>query len=65
MIKQVHFRKNNVWGSLIQEESLTAELGGVGVGRTLKDLNSDRGAETYDFTIRQEERKKEREEEER
>jgi len=58
-------RKNNVWGSLIQEESLTAELGGVGVGRTLKDLNSDRGAETYDFTIRQEERKKEREEEER
>ena len=44
-------KRNNIWGSFIQEESLNAEISkGLGVGQTLKDLNSDRGAETYDFT---------------
>lgn len=54
-------RKNNIWGSIIQEQSLSATLSGVGVNKSLKDLNSDRGAETYDFTILQEEKAKERE----
>jgi len=54
-------KKNNVWGSLIQEESLTEELGGVGVGKSLKDLHSDRGAETYDYTLHQADKKAERE----
>jgi len=35
----------------------------VGVGRTLKDLNSDRGAETYDFTLHQADKKAQREKE--
>ena len=44
-------KRNNVWGNFIQEESLTAEISGsLGVGRSLKDLNSDRGAEAYDYT---------------
>ena len=58
-------KKNNVWGSFIQEESLNTEMSGaLGVGRSLRDLDSDRGAETYDYTLiakeREEERKKER-----
>ena len=61
-------KRNNVWGSFIQEESLNAEItDSLGVGRSLKDLGSDRGAETYDFTLiakerREEERKKKLEE---
>merc|ERR1712029_578411 len=44
-------RRNNVWGSFIQEETLNTEMtGSLGVGVNLKDLNSDRGAETYDYT---------------
>jgi len=44
-------RRNNIWGSFIQEETLNAEMtGSLGVGVNLKDLNSDRGAETYDYT---------------
>ena len=55
-------KRNNVWGNFIQEESLTAEISGsLGVGKSLKDLNSDRGAETYDYT----QIIKERQEEER
>lgn len=55
-------KKNNVWGSIIQEESLTEEFGGaVGVGKSLKDLHSDRGAETYDYTLHQADKKAERE----
>jgi len=55
-------KKNNIWGSYIQEESLNAEItGSLGVGKSLKDLDSDRGAETYDYTLIA----KEREEEER
>lgn len=43
-------KKNNVWGSILQEETLTADMTGIGVsGRNLKELNSDRGAETYDY----------------
>ena len=42
-------QRNNVWGSFLQEDSLNSEMTGVGVGRTLKDLHSDRGAETYDY----------------
>jgi len=55
-------KKNNVWGSLIQEEALNDEVAGsLGVGKSLKDLNSDRGAETYDFTqIAKERRAEER-----
>merc|ERR1712226_1094460 len=60
-------RKNNVWGNFMQEESLNSEMSGVGVGKSLKDLHSDRGAETYDYTLiakerREEERKKRKEE---
>ena len=53
-------RKNNVWGSVVQEESIAESIGSFGVGRQLKDLGSDRGAETYDFTLIAKERKEER-----
>ena len=53
-------KRNNVWGNLIQEESLTAEISGsLGVGKSLKDLNSDRGAETYYYTQIMKERQEE------
>eukprot|EP00092_Neocalanus_flemingeri_P009436 GFUD01010153.1.p1 GENE.GFUD01010153.1~~GFUD01010153.1.p1 ORF type:complete len:502 (-),score=192.13 GFUD01010153.1:548-2053(-) len=53
-------KKNNVWGSLIQEESLNTEMSGaLGVGRSLRDLDSDRGAETYDYTLIAKERREE------
>ena len=42
-------QRNNVWGSFLQEDSLNAEMTSIGVSRTLKDLQSDRGAETYDY----------------
>ena len=42
-------QRNNVWGSFLQEDSLNTEMTGIGVSRTLKDLQSDRGAETYDY----------------
>jgi len=45
-------KTNNVWGSFIQEENLNSELTGtLGVGKSLKDVYSDRGAETYDYTL--------------
>ena len=49
------FRKqNNVWGSILQEESLTSDLNDIGVGRrSLRDIGSDRGAETYDYLLAQ------------
>ena len=54
--------KNNVWGSILQEESLTSEMTSIGVGgRSLKDLDSDRGAETYDYHLAQEQQQQERE----
>jgi len=54
-------KKNNVWGSYIQEESLNSEMtGALGVGRSLRDLDSDRGAETYDYTLIAKEREEER-----
>jgi len=53
-------RKNNVWGSLIQEDALNADLSGIGVKRSIKDLGSDRGAESYDFNIPLEIAEKER-----
>jgi len=61
-------KKNNIWGSIIQEENLNTELtGSLGVGRSLRDLDSDRGAETYDYTLiakeRREEEKRKRKEE--
>ena len=38
--------KNNVWGSILHEDALTSELTSIAVGRkSVKDLNSDRGAE--------------------
>jgi len=53
-------KKNNVWGSFIQEESLNLEMSGaLGVGRSLRDLDSDRGAETYDYTLIAKERRAE------
>merc|ERR1712212_29477 len=42
-------QRNNVWGSILQEDALTSEMTGIGVGRSLKDVCSDRGAETYDY----------------
>ena len=37
---------NNVWGSILREDALTSELTSIAVGRkSVKDLNSDRGAE--------------------
>ena len=42
-------RSNNVWGSFLQEDSLNSEIQNFGVGRNLKDIQSDRGAETYDY----------------
>ena len=54
-------KRNNVWGNFIQEESLNAEISGsLGVGKSLKDLPSDRGAETYDYTQIIKERKEEK-----
>jgi len=44
-------KKNNIWGSIIQEDSLNSTLSGIGVKRCLADLESDRGAEAYDYTI--------------
>ena len=38
--------KNNVWGSILKEDALTSDLTSIAVGRkSVKDLNSDRGAE--------------------
>ena len=38
--------KNNVWGSILNEDALTNDLTSIAVGRkSVKDLNSDRGAE--------------------
>jgi len=49
---------NNVWGSILQEDALNSDLSSIGVGRkSLKDLASDRGAETYDYTIKAEQDK--------
>ena len=31
-------QRNNVWGSILQEDALTSEMTGIGVGRTLKVL---------------------------
>merc|ERR1711953_592414 len=42
-------RSNNVWGSFLQEDSLNSDIQNFGVGRNLKDIQSDRGAETYDY----------------
>ena len=45
-------KANNVWGAVLTEETLTSDLTGIGVGkRSLKDLGSDRGAETYDYMM--------------
>ena len=54
-------KKNNVWGSILQEDSLNSELASsLGVGRkSLKDVVSDRGAETYDFSLAAEAKAKE------
>ena len=47
-------KQNNVWGSILQEESLTSDLTGVQVGRrSLREIGSDRGAETYDYLLAQ------------
>ncbi len=57
-----------MWGSFLQEESLTQEMTAVGVGRSLRDVDSDRGAETYDYVRAQEleaERRAHRDREER
>ena len=29
-------QRNNVWGSILQEDALTSEMTGIGVGRSLK-----------------------------
>ena len=49
---------NNVWGSILQEDALNSELKSIGVGqKSLKTLDSDRGAETYDYTLAAEQAK--------
>ena len=41
---------NNVWGSILREDALTSDLTSIAVGRkSLKDLNSDRGAEVGSY----------------
>ena len=51
-ILRVAKKANNVWGAVLTEETLTSDLIGVGVGkRNLKELDSDRGAETYDYIM--------------
>ncbi len=55
-------RKNNVWGSILQEETLTSEMTGIGVGRSMNDVESDRGAETYDYVAAAEAKERERSE---
>lgn len=42
-------KKNNIWGNMLQEETLTHEMTGIGVRRQMKDFGSDRGAESYNF----------------
>merc|ERR1712156_104328 len=42
-------QRNNVWGSILQEDALTSEMTGIGVGRSLKDVCSGRGSETYHY----------------
>merc|ERR1719447_1244935 len=54
-------KKNNVWGSIIEEQTLNSSLSGFGVNRSQKDFASDRGAEAYDFIKVQEEKARERE----
>lgn len=44
-------KRNNVWGSILQEETLTSEMTGVVVGRSVRDLDTDRGAEAYDYLL--------------
>ncbi|TRY67014.1 hypothetical protein TCAL_16953 [Tigriopus californicus] len=46
-------KANNIWGSLLQEESLNSELNNIAMGRNLRDLQSDRGSETYDYVMAQ------------
>ena len=53
-------KRNNVWGAVLTEETLTSDLIGVGVGtRNLKEIGSDRGAEAYDFIMAAEIKEKE------
>ncbi|XP_013410586.1 phosphorylated adapter RNA export protein [Lingula anatina] len=48
MSKQKH--RNNIWGSVLQEQTLSQGLGGFGVDQSKTDLKSDRSVETYDYT---------------
>lgn len=59
--QQKRRQKNNVWGSILQEDALNSEMqASMAVGRkSLKELDSDRGAETYDFTLAAEVKAKE------
>jgi hypothetical protein len=42
----------NVWGSVLREDALTNELTSIVVGsKNAKAMNSDRGAEAYDYTV--------------
>ena len=52
-----------MWGSILQEDALNMELNcSLGVGRkSVKDIASDRGAETYDYTLAAEQEKAARE----
>jgi len=59
--QQKRQKKNNVWGSILQEDALNSEMvASLGVGRkSLKELDSDRGAETYDYSLAAEVKAKE------
>ena len=49
--RKAESKRNNVWGSILQEDTLTSEMTGIGVGRTIKDVGADRGAESYDYFL--------------
>jgi len=59
-VKVLKSKKNNVWSSLLQEESLNSEMSGVEVRGRGRSLKSDRGAETYDYRLVSKEKRKER-----
>ena len=49
--RKAESKRNNVWGSILQEDTLTSEMTGIGVGRSIKDVGADRGAESYDYFL--------------
>merc|ERR550532_3187237 len=42
--RKAESKRNNVWGSILQEDTLTSEMTGIGVVNTIKYFGADRGA---------------------